>query len=336
MIRDPWTFVSGRAAVLEGELCTGALFARLLDARGPEGIFGALGETRLKGIFGAAEDLAKYDERIADQLLRRIEQMREISPDPRVAELFLIRYDFLSLKAFLKERLAGLKPVPAREGTGGRSFCVHPEGGWEGVWVMKEEGRGPFTEAVGKLHEILKRDESAAPAIPAAQAIDLVLDGAYLGDLLARAEAIGSDLVLDHVGRRVRADAIQVIWRHKALGRPMERLFFNGRLRGEEYADFVKLDPGEYRRLLAAEYPPAAVEAIWAGADPLGRFGAAVGAYLTGLLDEAKGVVFGPEKLYRYLWGLEAEAENLRLLVGGRLNGIEGSELRPRMRGTFA
>ena len=49
-------------------------------------------------------------------------------------------------------------------------------------------------------------------------------------------------------------------------------------------------------------------------------------------LEAARLFVFGPERVFGYLKGLETETLNLRLAIGGRLQGIPPEDINRRLR----
>ena len=67
----------------------------------------------------------------------------------------------------------------------------------------------------------------------------------------------------------------------------------------------------------------------------IGAFATASDSWLMECAREAKYVVFGPERVFGYLVGLEAELHNLGLCASGRAMGILPELLRRRLRACY-
>jgi V/A-type H+-transporting ATPase subunit C len=67
----------------------------------------------------------------------------------------------------------------------------------------------------------------------------------------------------------------------------------------------------------------------------IGTFVGAADDWLMSYLRDAKNVPFGPERVFGYLVGLEAESYNLRLVLGGRVRGISPERLQGRLRSCY-
>jgi vacuolar-type H+-ATPase subunit C/Vma6 len=57
--------------------------------------------------------------------------------------------------------------------------------------------------------------------------------------------------------------------------------------------------------------------------------------YLLDLIRPVKFVPFGTERVFGYLCGFTTEVFNLKLLLGGKVRGIENTLLRERLRRTY-
>ncbi|MCX5768908.1 MAG: hypothetical protein NTZ09_01345, partial [Candidatus Hydrogenedentes bacterium] len=77
-------------------------------------------------------------------------------------------------------------------------------------------------------------------------------------------------------------------------------------------------------------------EALLAGEDEqIMRFGVLMYNRLTAIARRGRLLTVGPERVFGYLWGLLVEIYNLKLIITGRLNGIDADLLRRRLREAY-
>lgn len=150
------------------------------------------------------------------------------------------------------------------------------------------------------------------------QEIDLRLDKACYKDMLAQAEDSGHQFLRDYVKKLIDSLNIDAFARLKEVGKP--RAFFKR----------VFLDGGELDET-AVEQKAAAIiaEVTLSGVEK----------YLDDQrmewVREALYVPFGIEPVVGYLQAKEAEVMNLRMILTGKIAGMDQALIRERLRGTY-
>jgi hypothetical protein len=334
---DPhvWCFLSGRICALENNLLRRDFFEHLLQEKedSPEAlplrILACIKESPLREDFLTPEDITDFEEVLQQRFFRHLEEVRDLSPTPCVWELVQTRYDLINLKNFLKEELLGLRrpsPFPS----------PYTDETWQTVWntvgsrepcrdralALSDMDRsclrqtrlgGPeglslrlflWQVAVGDLKEHLE-EVSKDPGL-----LDLILDSAYLSGLPQLAERTASPFILDYC-----------LEYQKLMG----SLFL--RRAGKDMLSYIQRPGFPMEKETDWEETVGAVHEL-----PLPRYEKAIEDTLMERLRAARLFVFGPERVFGYLKGLEIETLNLRLAVGGRLRGVPPEDINQRLR----
>ncbi len=346
--RDPqqWCFVSGKVSALETALLRDDFFQKFLDLdlgldidteRG-EDVLSRIRDSALSDYFRTTDDLADYEGIISRRFLEQVREIRKCSPSPAVCDFFLLPYDFINLKNFLKEKLCGL---PRSE----RFPCTVDDDVWERLWedVNEAEGflpppplpplppPGVYKEAVSALRE--RTGRNGAGAHDPGQ-IDSVLDGYLLYYLPELVAGLRSECLSSYVKDYLRLRGILMLQR-VPTGREAEMLWF---LRGDEFfEDLVQSPPRHWKDVLLEIVPEVVVEKIVAGdrKELLLRYERYISDYMTERLRPARYATFGPERVFGYLSGLDTELFNLKLSIGGAMNGMDPRIIRDTLRRTY-
>ncbi|MCB7129579.1 MAG: V-type ATPase subunit [Candidatus Brocadiales bacterium] len=324
--RDPqqWCFVSGKVSILETTLLREAFFQELLPLEKREDILYRIRDSSLRDYFHTTDDLLNYEDIANDRYQSQVREIRRFSPSPAVCDFFLLPYEFMNLKNFLKEELYGLPPA-------GRFPGTISENVWRELWRGGKRPSLPdvYEEALSALKESRtqgKADETGDPGL-----VDSILDGHQLHYLPALMAGLESELICGYVRDYRRLKGILMLQR-VPTGSEAAALWF---LKEDELFKIpVQGAPRHWREMLLEIVPEKIVEKIITGSrrDLLSRYEKYTGDYLMEKLEPARYAAFGPGKVFRYLSALTAELFNLRLLIGGALNklspGVTGNMLR--------
>jgi vacuolar-type H+-ATPase subunit C/Vma6 len=341
--RDPqqWCFVSGKVSALETTLLRDGFFQRFLeldtdidiDVKRREYVLSRIRDSALSDYFHTTDDLADYEGIISRRFLEQVREIRKCSPSPVVCDFFLLPYDFMNLKNYLKEKLFGLPPSE-------RFPCAAGDDVWERLWkeTSMAEGNlpqlrptGVYEEAVSALKRLIGIDGTGADD---PGRIDGVLDGhllRYLPELIA---GLRSERLDGYVRDYLRLRAIAILQR-VPTGREAEMLWF---LRGDEFFEYlVQSPPRHWKDMLLEVVPEAVVEKIVAGERKslLLRYERHVSDYMMERLRFARYTAFGPERVFGYLSGLDTELFNLRLAIGGAMENLDPRIIGDTLRRTY-
>ncbi|MHB8110373.1 MAG: V-type ATPase subunit [Syntrophorhabdaceae bacterium] len=317
--RPEWGFVCGRISALEGKLLHKDFFPSIIEMHHTEDIFQHLQGTLIEDYLDPGipwEDFSAVADRCFYDLASSI---REDSPSPVPANLFLIKNDYLNIK----NALAGLEGVPFLPG-------IIPE---NTVYSILDGDFGdlpsPFRERMtGAAIDIDELDESVS---------DIFVDGAYLRHMLDLAASIDSPLIQVCVRELVVGHAVSALWRILRQDRDLKTIV--------DY--MLPIGDESYLMLEVADIPDAAA---WPDAIG-GEIGDLFSRALQMPFDEqvstfelkminlvlkmstyARFETSGPERVFDFLMALEAEMQNLKLVVTGKLNRIDADILAQRLR----
>ncbi|WP_295584753.1 V-type ATPase subunit [uncultured Oscillibacter sp.] len=249
-------------------------------------------------------------------------------PDPRYIDVFKLKYDYHNVKVLLKAAAVGADPDPMLADMGRVS-----------VQQLKEALSGGETAdlppmlaaAVQEAREVL--DTTRDP-----QLSDIVLDRWSYRDMLAVADATGSQFLRGYVQVQIDAANLRALVRTIRMGK--NEAFLAGVLfEGGEIppSALLQISADKGAGLKELYEPTRFCDAAACGQECL-QGGAltdferlcddAVSDYLSG----AQFVPFGEAPLVGYLAARETEYTNLRILLTGRGTGLAPEVIRSRLR----
>lgn len=313
-----WGFVSGRVNVREGRLLSPEFLVSLVSHANVEDLLRHLQETPLKEALLPGAAFSDWSAIIDGLVHEQVVSLRENCPDTRVADLFLLQGDYQNLKRALT-------------GEGEFPFA----GGLLSEAVLIQAGSGDLGALPAPFKETA-RGVIAAMQDPAKSGMtDWILDGSYLRHALKLADELEAAFISKVMGEYVMVRAIVMLWRGMRSGASIQPYYEWVLPLGDVTATLKELagtsDPANWAETLPGPLGDRMREAA-GDEDPAQRFEQLCMEYLDGLARQGRGQVYGPERVFSYLWGLFTEAYNLKLIVCGRLSRIGVPVLKRRMR----
>lgn len=315
--------ISARVRVLENSLLTRERRERMVDARSDEEAVKVLTECG----YAEPEDLSvpAVNAVLSQARAALFQDMEKSVPQPRLVEVFRIKYDYHNAKALLKAEALG-EDTKRLLMSGGRyapdalAECFH-RGDLEGFSEA-------FRAAVSQAQDVLAEKDP--------QACDLILDRACYAEMATAAQDCGSDFLRDYVKLSVDAVNLRTAVRCQRMGIPYaqlrEDLLPGGSVELEAIAgagreELSKLFSGYLEKAAAA-----GAEAAVPGPGSLTEFERACDNALTAYLSQAKRIPFGEQPVVGYLCAKEAEATAIRTILSGRKAGLGAEAIRERLR----
>lgn len=320
--------LSARIHAMEGRLLTRDRMDRMIDAREESEALKVLTECG----YGGAEGLRAQDvERVlATARAETFQELSTAAPDPRVVDVFRLKYDYHNAKVLVKAEAMGIDAGRLLL-DGGR---VPASGLAENY--QKEQLGGlslRFQSAIREARETL-----AASHDP--QLADLALDRACYEEMAQLARETGSGFLQGYVRLAVDVANLRAAVRVARMGK------------GSEFLSQVLLPGGSVsQRTLAAARGEelsalfqngALAQAAGLGAKAARPAGGSLTAFerecdnaLTRYLGDARRVPFGVETVIAYLYAKEAELTAIRTILAGRRAGLDGAVIRERLRETY-
>lgn len=315
-----WCYPSGIVAVLEASLLTPRAVAELAEGAGE-----LLGTARRSPVYAdvspSSDDPLRAAAGLESALVGFVRRFVRQCPDERVADVFLIEYDLRDLSNLLKSRHCGIERRPVE------------------LSRLAEDGADEFLASVPPFARVAEavakagKDEQLHPST-----IDLMIDGAFIEMLPRLTESLGSAVVDRWARARDKFAAVLAVIRARMSGVDPADIHSHllGRLAtGAELTPLADAEPADVGKVVAGLLPAELADGFDASA------GAAAAQALAGRLDNeleriletARYVAFGPERVFRYLWQVFRENRNLRAALGGLAGRIEHKLVVESMRG---
>ena len=315
--------ISARIRAMEGRLLNRERMDRMIEARDDAEALKVLSEC-------GYPDAAGLDSTLAQARAETFQDMERSVPDPRLVEIFQIKYDYHNAKTILKARADGTDPARLLM-AGGRYQPQELLEGWN-----REELRGcsePFRRAMEQAAGILA--ESRDP-----QLADLILDRACYQEMASLARDLDSAFLQGYVRLAVDVANLRTAVRVHRMGREGEFLrqaLLPGGSVSEQTIAAARGDAlGEvFRAGPLAQAAQLGARLAQPGAGPLTDFERECDNALTAYLAAARRVPFGEQAVVGYLYAKEQELTAVRTIFAGRAAGLDGDTIRRRLRDTY-
>jgi V/A-type H+-transporting ATPase subunit C len=314
-----WGFVSGRISVLEGKLLPREFFLNLIAQEHLDDLLQHLQETFLREYLSPGTVWEDFTDLCDRCFYEMVVSIKGDCPSSLPADLFLLQGDYLNLKSALKGSSDFQFP-----------FGLLPQ---EKLLSIGLGDRFDFPSS-------LQRSETSAPGEVdemAPEVLDILLDGAYLRNLLSIARELKSELVSAYIHDRVLSYIVIILWRamkqQQSLRRYQQYLLPLGDFSPivTEFCGMPNIE--NWPSILGGTIGDLLSESLELPMDDqISGFEHRITNHLTQIAGNAKMQTAGPERVFSFLVGLQVEIQNLKLVVNGRLNHIDRTLLRQRLR----
>lgn len=323
-----YIFLSTRVKAMERGLLTKERIDRMLDAHTTEEAAKVLTEC---GYSEMDEVTASELERVlAEQQQKVMADLSSGAPDKNIVDIFKLRYDYHNAKVLVKSEALGVQQDRLLQG-GGR---YDPE-------TLAADYR---REDMHACSDLFRRGVSRAREVLGStgdpQQADFILDRAYFEELSAMAEATGSKFLRDYAALSIDVANLRSCVRASRLNKGpdfLSQVLVPGgtvsvrslsAARGEELGNLFHLGS-----LAEAAAEGAAKSAP--GSGPLTEFERLCDNAVMDFLSDGRRVPFGVEPIAGYLFAREAETTAIRIILSGRMAGLDSGTIRQRLRRTY-
>lgn len=319
--------ISARLRVLENRLLTRERMEQLIEAREDSECIRIMADCGYPE--PAALTLAGLETSLAQAQAELFADLEKALDDPDVLAVFRVKYDYHNAKALIKSQARGLDPARLLV-AGGR---YDPETLAEGFRSggFEETVSAPFAKAVWEAKDLL-----ATSGDP--QRADFLLDKACYGEMLAHAKATKSPFLTDYVKLTIDSLNLRAAVRALRAGRGKEllraALIPGGTVEVETLAG---AEPAELPALFPAALQEAAAEGVslLEGQGSMTAFERLCDNAVAHYVRKARRVPFGVEIVVGYLYARQSELTALRIILSGRLAGIDKDTIRERLREAY-
>ena len=314
-----WGFVSGRISVLEGKLLPREFFLNLIAQEHLGDLIQHLQDTFLRDYLTPGTVWDDFSD-ICDRCFYEMAlSLKGDAPSSLPVDLFLLQGDYLNLKG----ALAGSSDFPFHFGLLSQEKLIPiREGDQADLPASFRESETGITGESGKID----------PAI-----LEILLDGAYLRHLLSIALQLKSELVSAYIHDRVLSYVVIILWRalkqQQSLRRYQQYLLPLGDFTPVVIELSSMPNTENWPSVVGGEVGDILSESVRLPEDEqISGFELKVTNHLTKIARDGKMQTAGPERVFAFLVGLQAEIQNMKLVVNGRLNRIDQTLLRQRLR----
>ena len=331
-------------------------FERLLSTADFKDVLANMNNTPLKAYFTHVKHLYEFETLLDEYYYNRLDEIRSLSPDSAVCDVFLLRNDVYNLKTFIKSKMLGTSVDKFIWGTMSRDE-------WDDVWQEKSTALPEiFRESVLFVKKVIlqhSHNQITPHIAPSSQGgeevmvkkgllpfiFDLIFDGAYLRYVEDYCKKIEVEIIKRYLETYQLVKGLEIIRRAVVLRPNMNLLnqyFVEGFDKGHVFHKLAKntvwASEQTVRDVLVETHCNVSLQGVLLS--NLSRnisfqYEVATDNYLLDMLRPVKYIPFGPERVFGYLSGLATEVFNLKLLLGGKVHRVENNLLRERLRETY-
>lgn len=262
---------------------------------------------------------------------KQFQYVARLCPSSEVIDLFRIKYDYHNIKAIMKSEMAGVERND----------------------LLSDAGRIPVKELLNIYQEekYLALPEAMSKAVAEARAVlahsanpqqaDFILDKAYFEEIQKLASDIGSKFMKGY--SELLIDSANLRSAVRTLRMKKDTEFLKNALVPGGGVDVKRiLDAASSGEALAALFASgalakaASLAADAAAGAPLTAFELACDNALTDYLSGSSMIAFGEEPVVAYLAAVETEITAVRMILTGKISGIDSNTIRERLRDIHA
>ena len=319
MNRPDWCYISGQVIVAESRLLSGDDFLDMLRADSITPMVTRLRQSPIyHGIYGEG-DVEGLAGRIESAMVDELRELGRAAPHSGPTDLLLTPYDHQQVRNFVKATVHK-RPFEPTE------FSELTEEELQASWEDTFEAPPRWADLCRTVRASL-----AAGGDPNT-VIDLIIDHAELACLLELAATTESKMIqqcyADYAAGRTRLALVRA--RLAELEPEQLRALASTLLPEDELTELIEMPSDR----LSAKLLPGSSGSDDAS-ESLTRFALGIDNEQTRRVREARGIVFGPERLFEYAWGLAMECLNLKLISETKLLAAPAQMTEWRLRESY-
>lgn len=323
-----YLYASSRIRVLEKGLLTRDMMSRMCDAKTIEEAEKILVECGY--IDFNPNSLDDLERALATERTRVVDALVDMTPDKNLIEIFMLKYDYHNIKAYLKAEAMGEDYLDLMIKTGLIPIRTL-------VNALKEEEYGQFSPVMA-ASIVEAKNILAQTRDP--QKMDAVLDKACFAEMLDCAEKTGSGFLMDYVKLLIDSANLRAVVRLKRMGKEISSIkefaISGGNIPVDKF--MVDLTPEAivniFDRTLLEGAAEAGAKAL-KGEEGLSRMDLLCDDAVMAYLKKAKYVSFGEQPVVAFIAAKESELTAVRTIMAGRLAGLKPEMIMGRLREAY-
>ena len=308
---------------MENRLLTRERMERMIEARDA-------GEARKILTECGYPDGVDLETALAGSRADTFQDMEKAVPDPRLVEVFQIKYDYHNAKTLLKARAVGSDP----------ERLLLAGGRYEPQTLLEGWQRGDISQCSPAFQRAMEQGRAALTEEHDPQRADLILDRACYEEMALLAGELNSPFLQGYVRLSVDVANLRTAVRVHRMGREEEflrRALLPGGTVSEQAVAGARGDAlGEvFRSGPLARAAELGARLAQPGGGSLTAFERECDNALTAYLSSAHRIPFGEQVVVGYLYAKEQELTAIRSIFAGRAAGLDGDTIRSRLRETY-
>ncbi|MFB0919940.1 MAG: V-type ATPase subunit [Oscillospiraceae bacterium] len=276
-------------------------------------------------------DASRIEKALSAHRAEIFTEIRSFVPEPEILDVFSLKYDYHNAKVLIKAESADIDGKYLLSDSGTVPSETFSDAYYSGNYSILP---GKLSKALAEASSVIKRTENP-------QLADFVLDRAYFEELAERSKKLYTPFLTDYVKLAVDGANLRAAVRTLRIGRDADflqnALIKGGNIRSDELAQAAYTDQGFVPLYESSAYRDAALlgaEAVKGG--KLTEFEKECDNVLTRFFGTAGDMTFGAAPVIAFLAALENEITAARMILTGKLSGVDPSLIRERLRDIIA
>ncbi len=330
MDREKFVQSSATVRVKEKQLLGKASMERIVDASGLEDALKLLNDSVYQENISKLKKPQDYEIALRREQLKTFKEVYELSPERKIVDLIANNYYYHNIKVLVKDRVL----------SGDLSYLYIDIGDvdWAKINKSVDEDKKEDNEFLEvSLEAIEEYKKSMNP-----QNVDILIDKLYFKSLKKIADELDVKLFKKYVSDLIDFTNISIFLRTRKQQRDVDFLnkvlIDGGNLNTGQYEKYFYMDLDQitplYKSLDIAKYVKGGID-TFKKTGSLSEYEENKDNYFMAMVKEAKRITYGPEVIFAYLFAKEMEMKNIEIILISKLNGVESSFIRERLRDSY-
>ncbi|CDZ74335.1 V-type sodium ATP synthase subunit C [Peptoniphilus sp. ING2-D1G] len=330
MDREKFVQSSATVRVKEKQLLGKASMERIVDASGLEDALKLLNDSVYQENISKLKKPQDYEIALRREQLKTFKEVYELSPERKIVDLIANNYYYHNIKVLVKDRVLS--------GDLSHLYIDIGDVDWAKINKSVDEDKKEDNEFLEvSLEAIEEYKKSMNP-----QNVDILIDKLYFKSLKKIADELDVKLFKKYVSDLIDFTNISIFLRTRKQQRDVDFLnkvlIDGGNLNTGQYEKYFYMDLDQitplYKSLDIAKYVKGGID-TFKKTGSLSEYEENKDNYFMAMVKEAKRITYGPEVIFAYLFAKEMEMKNIEIILISKLNGVESSFIRERLRDSY-
>ena len=333
MDRMNFTHAVPRLRVIEKRLLDKIKIERMVESSSLEEAIKILQETQYGDNISLLKRNEDYELLLNEELKRLYSLMYEISPEKLIVDIMSLKYDYHNIKVLKKSEILG----------GDLSSLLIPIGTVDIDKLKNSMVTNELKELEPIMREAIVKVQENYAESKDSQSLDIILDNYIYKHMIAKAEESNFDFVIDFIKKSIDLTNIKTMIRVKLQNKDIRflesTLLDNGNIPRELFIQGLNDNLESFSNKIAKYGYEAVLKALieeYQSSNKYNSLEVYSDNYLMSFIKNAKRINFGPEPIIAYIMAKETEIKVIRIILAGKLNKVDSSIIRERLRDIYA